>query len=181
MQLPTRKNLYRRSSLVLMALMALEVTGPIHAQNSPDAVRRYIAASVGGLDKLTVPATDADIPVPAPVAGSGNTPYRYETTEAKRYLGKQLFHDPVRTVRINENQGQPVDLPAGTAFGGELQASDPFIQNLVTQTKQTGGCGSCHIGETARQARQQSKLNLCGEGRGDTPRKGEFVARRRPP
>ena len=122
MQLASRQNLYRRSSLVLMALMALEVTGPIHAQNlSPDAVRRYIAEQVGGIDKLTVPATDADIPVPAPVAGSGNTPYRYETTEAKRYLGKLLFHDPVRTVRINKNQNQPVDLPAGTAFGGELQ------------------------------------------------------------
>ena len=66
MQLASRQNLYRRSSLVLMALMALEVTGPIHAQNlSPDAVRRYIDEQVGGIDKLTVPATDADIPVPA--------------------------------------------------------------------------------------------------------------------
>src|SRR5260370_3576770 len=98
MQLPTRKNLYRRSSLVLMALMALEVTGPIHAQNSPDAVRRYIAASVGGLDKLTVPATDADIPVPAPVAGSGNTPYRDEPPHAKRYLRKRRTPTPVRTL-----------------------------------------------------------------------------------
>src|SRR5271170_5642734 len=181
MQLASRQNLYRRSSLVLMALMALEVTGPIHAQNlSPDAVRRYIAASVGGLDKLTVPATDADIPVPAPVAGSGNTPYRYETTEAKRYLGKQLFHDPVRTVRINENEGQPVDLPAGTAFGGQLQAADPFIQNLVTQTKQTGGCGSCHIGESAGKAGQQINFNVGGEGRGYTDETGTFFARRRP-
>src|SRR5271155_749563 len=133
MQFATRQNLYRRSSLVLMALIALVVTGQIHAQNNPDAVRRFIAASVGGIDKLTVPATDADIPVPAPRAGSGNTPYRYETTESKRYLGKQLFHDPVRTVRINENETQPVDLPAGTAFGGELQ-DGPGIQNIVNKT-----------------------------------------------
>jgi hypothetical protein len=164
-----------------MALMALGVTGPIHAQNnSPDGVRQYISAQAGGIAKLTVPATDADIPVPAPVAGSGNTPYRYETTEAKRYLGKQLFHDPVRTVRINENQGQPVDLPAGTAFGGQLQASDPFIQNLVTQTQKTGGCGSCHIGESAGKAGQQINFNVGGEGRGYFDEKGTFFARRRP-
>src|SRR5260370_11397413 len=182
MNFASRQNLYRRSSLVLMALMALEVTGPIHAQNlSPDAVRRYIAEQVGGIDKLTVPATDADIPVPAPVAGSGNTPYRYETTEAKRYLGKQLFHDPVRTVRINENQGQPVDLPAGTAFGGELQASDPSIQNLVNQTKQTGGCGSCHFAESAGKAGQQINFNVGGQGRGYTDEKGTFFARPPPP
>ena len=29
------------------------------------------------------------------------TPDRYVTTEAKRYLGKLLFHDPVRTARID--------------------------------------------------------------------------------
>jgi cytochrome c peroxidase len=192
MQLTVGRNLYRlRSyrcagilktvspSLVLMALMALQVARPIHAQN-PDEVRKYISAQVGGINNLTVPPTDATIPVPAPVAGSGNTPYRYQTTEAKRYLGKQLFHDPVRTVRINENQGQPVDLPAGTAFGGQLQASDPFIQNLVTQTKQTGGCGSCHIGESAGKAGQQINFNVGGEGRGYTDEKGTFFARRRP-
>ncbi|MGB8535584.1 MAG: cytochrome c peroxidase [Acidobacteriaceae bacterium] len=159
--------------------MALQVTVPIHAQ-SPDQVRQFISTQVGGLDKLTVPPTDAAIPVPAPIVGSGHTPYRYQTTEAKRYLGKQLFHDPVRTVRINENQGQPVDLPAGTAFGGELQASDPFIQNLVTQTQMTGGCGSCHIGESAGKAGQQINFNVGGEGRGYFDEKGTFFARRRP-
>src|SRR5271163_2124826 len=192
MQLPTRTNLYRPridrcagvlktppTLLLLMTLGALTATGPIHAQN-PDEVRKYISAQVGGINNLTVPPTDATVPVPAPVAGSGNTPYRYETTEAKRYLGKQLFHDPVRTVRINENQNQPVDLPAGTAFGGQLQASDPFIQNLVTQTKQTGGCGSCHIGESAGKAGQQINFNVGGEGRGYRDEKGTFFARRRP-
>jgi Di-haem cytochrome c peroxidase len=193
MQLATRENVYRTrnyrcasilktaySSLVLVALMALEVNVPIHGQNlSPDAVRQYIAAQAGGIIKLTVPATDADIPVPAPVAGSGNTPYRYETTEAKRYLGKQLFHDPVRTVRINENQGQPVDLPAGTAFGGELQASDPDIQNIANATIQTGSCGSCHFAESAGKAGQQINFNVGAEGRGYTDEKGTFFARRR--
>jgi cytochrome c peroxidase len=191
MQLATLENVYPtrnysawilktgHSSLVLVALMALQVARPIHAQN-PDEVRKYISAQVGGINNLTVPPTDATIPVPAPVAGSGNTPYRYETTEAKRYLGKQLFHDPVRTVRINENQGQPVNLPAGTAFGGQLQASDPFIQNLVTQTQKTGGCGSCHIAESAGKAGQQINFNVGGEGRGYFDEKGTFFARRRP-
>jgi hypothetical protein len=63
--------------------MALQAARPVHAQN-PDEVRKFIAAQVGGIKNLTVPPTDATIPVPAPVAGSGNTPYRYETTEAKR-------------------------------------------------------------------------------------------------
>ncbi|MGC2400054.1 MAG: cytochrome c peroxidase [Acidobacteriaceae bacterium] len=159
--------------------MAIQVARPIHAQN-PDELRKYISAQVGGINNLTVPPTDATIPVPAPVAGSGNTPYRYETTEAKRYLGKQLFHDPVRTVRINENQGQPVDLPAGTAFGGELQASDPDIQNIVNATIQTGSCGSCHFAESAGKAGQQINFNVGAEGRGYTDEKGTFFARRRP-
>jgi hypothetical protein len=72
--------------------------------------------------------------------------YRYQTTEAKRYLGKLLFHDPVRTARMNLNQGQPVDLPAGTAFGGTESDADPQIQAVVNATRQTGSCGSCHLG-----------------------------------
>jgi Di-haem cytochrome c peroxidase len=192
MQLGTLENVYRtrnyrfawisktiRLSLVLVALMAFQAARPVHAQN-PDEVRKFIAAQVGGIRNLTVPPTDAAIPVPAPVAGSGNTPYRYETTEAKRYLGKQLFHDPVRTVRINENQNQPVDLPAGTAFGGQLQATDSHVQNIVTQTQKTGGCGSCHIAESAGKAGQQINFNVGGEGRGYFDEKGTFFARRRP-
>src|SRR5260370_29714086 len=88
--------------------------------NSPVQLRQLIGQQVGGIDKLQVPATNAAIPVPPPVAGSGNTPYRYQTTEAKRYLGKLLFHDPVRTTRIGPatNTGQPKNLPAGTNFRG---------------------------------------------------------------
>jgi hypothetical protein len=76
-----------------------------------DAVwlRLLIDYQVGGIDKLRVPADDADIPLPRQPDGTVNL--RYQTTEAKRYLGKQLFHDPIRTARININQGQPVDLP----------------------------------------------------------------------
>jgi cytochrome c peroxidase len=105
---------------------------------------------------------------------------RYQTTEAKRYLGKLLFHDPVRTARINISQGQPVDLPAETAFGGTVSASDPDIQAIVNATKQTGSCGSCHIGEAAGKAGQLLNFNVGGEGRGYTDEHGNFFPRRRP-
>ena len=64
---------------------------------------------------------------------------RYKTTEAKRYLGKLLFHDPVRTARINVNKsvnppirtGEPRDLPDGTAFGGTVPADNPNVGSVV--------------------------------------------------
>ena len=141
-------------------------------------LRQFIDQQVGGIDKLKVPATDADIPLPRQADGTVN--YRYQTTEAKRYLGKLLFHDPVRTARININTGQPVDLPTGTAFGGQLKATDPDIQAIVDATKQTGSCGSCHIGEAAGKAGQAINLNVGGEGRGYTDANGNFFPRRRP-
>jgi hypothetical protein len=159
-------------------------------------LREFIAQQVGGLDKLTVPATNAAIPVPPPVAGSGNTPYRYQTTEAKRFLGKLLFHDPIRTARIGPatNTGQPKNLPAGTNFGGTFGATDNTIAsifpntgidssqapNIVTATRQTGSCASCHIGEAAGKAGQQINLHVGAEGRGYTDAQGNFIPRRRP-
>src|SRR5215467_6384761 len=88
--------------------------------NSPTQLRQFIGQQVGGIDKLKVPATNAAIPVPKQPDGTVN--YRYQTTEAKRYLGKLLFHDPVRSARIGPetNQGQPVPLPPLTAFGGTV-------------------------------------------------------------
>src|SRR5258708_30670904 len=113
-------------------------------------LRRFIDQQVGGIQKLKVPATDASIPVPPPPPpASGLTPDRYVTTEAKRFLGKLLFHDAVWAARINIKQGVPVGLPAGTAFGGTVNGSDPNVAAIVAATKQTGSCGSCHIGEAA--------------------------------
>ena len=89
-------------------------------------LREFIDHQVGGIDKLKVPATDAEIPLPRQPDGTVNP--RYKTTEEKRYLGKLLFHDPVRTARIDPN------------YGG------------VLATKQTGSCGSCHLGEAAGKA-----------------------------
>src|SRR5579863_444834 len=180
-------------------LLLLSLCGVADAQNngaSPTQLRSLIAGQVGGIGNLQVPATNAAIPVPPPVAGSGNTPYRYQTTEAKRYLGKLLFHDPIRSARIGPatNQGQPKALPAGTNFGGTFGATNPTIAgilpetgtassqapNIVTETLQTGSCGSCHIGEAAGKAGQQINIHVGGEGRGYFDAQGNFFPRRRP-
>ena len=142
------------------------------------ALRAYIALRVGGLQKLQVPARDVDLPVPRNADGA--MIYRYKTSEAKRYLGKLIFHDPVRTVRIDKNNNQPADLPAGTAFGGTESAANPNIQDVVRATRQTGSCGSCHIGEAAGKAGQVLNFNVGGEGRGYTDEAGRFFPRRRP-
>jgi hypothetical protein len=143
---------------------------------SPAQLRSFIGHQVGGIDKLRVPATNAEIPVPP---GKPDQPDRFLTTEAKRFLGKMLFHDPVRTARINANQGQPVDLPAGTAFGGTVNASNPNVQAIVNATRQTGSCGTCHFGEAASKAGQVLNLHVGAEGRGYTDENGNFIVRRR--
>src|SRR4029077_18355537 len=126
-------------------------------RHDPAPLRAFIARQVGGLEKLKVPTDDSSIPLPPE---DPSRPGRYSTTAAKRYLGKMLFHDPVRTARININtnvnppirQGEPRDLPPGTAFGGTVAASNPNLQQVVDSTKSTGSCGSCHLGEAAGKA-----------------------------
>ena len=169
---------------VVLGLLIISFCGAAAAQdnrgisNNAGELRQFIDQQVGGLGKLKVPAKDADIPLPRNADGSVNP--RYRTTEAKRYLGKLLFHDPVRTARVNINTVQPLDLPSGTAFGGTLKASDSNIQQIVNATRQTGSCGSCHIGEAAGKAGQVLNFNVGGEGRGYTDEHGNFVPRRRP-
>ena len=100
-----------RAGAALLLLVSL-LCGIVFAQgNSPVQLRNFIDQQVGGIDKLKVPSTNADIPVPR--LPDGTVPYRYQTTEAKRYLGKLLFHGPVRSARIDKNTGQPKDLPEG--------------------------------------------------------------------
>ena len=162
-----------------LGLLLISLCGVAAAQNDgPTQLRQFIDRQVGGLGKLMVPRTDAQIPVPRQADGTVNP--RYQTTEAKRYLGKLLFHDPVRSARININQGQPIDLPAGTAFGGTLSASDPNIQAIVNAERQDTSCGSCHIGEAASKAGQLINFASGGEGRGYTDEHGNFFPRRRP-
>ena len=122
--------------------------------NSPTQLRQFIDQQVGGIQKLMVPAHDSDLPQPRLADGSPDP--QFKTTEAKRYLGKQLFHDPIRTARI---------LPE---FGG------------VLATKQTASCGSCHLGEAASKAGTLLNFAVGGEGRGYTDASGNFIPRRRP-
>lgn len=161
---------------------------------APDEVRELIEDAIpGGIASLRVPATDAEIPVPPAPAGYDG---RFDTTEAKRYLGKLLFHDPVRTQRIDINVGQPLDFPAATAFGGTIGITDSdagtpptdvfasttsaSVDAVRMMTLATGSCGSCHIGEAGGKAGQRLNFNTGGEGRGYTDAEGNFFPRRRP-
>lgn len=162
---------------IAVAAALCVLTGSIAADEGDGGrLRAFIDQTVGGIQKLLVPPDDASIPVPP---GPATQPDRYQTTEAKRYLGKLLFHDPIRTARIDINQGQPVDLPAGTAFGGTVRDSDPSVPAVVNATRQTGSCGSCHFGEAATKAGQQINLHVGAEGRSYTDEKGNFIVRRR--
>ena len=162
-----------------IGLLLISICGVASAQgDSPTQLRQFIDQQVGGINKLKVPSTDADIPVPRMPDGTVNP--RYQTSEAKRFLGKMLFHDPVRSARVNINKGQPLDLPAGTAFGGTVSASDPNIQEIVNAQRQDTSCGSCHLGEAAGKAGALLNFASGGEGRGYTDEHGNFIPRRRP-
>lgn len=167
--MPIRTRLMHGAGVGLIALGLSAVALPSVAQDKTGAgsvdgargsnigapqLRRLIHREVGGIRKLMVPATDADIPLPRRPDGSVDP--QFKTTEAKRYLGKLLFHDPVRTVRIRPQ------------FGGLLS------------TRQTGSCGSCHLGEVAGKSGTLFNFNVGGEGRGYTDAEGNFVPRRRP-
>src|SRR5260370_3831278 len=72
---------------------------PAGVAGRAQALRDAIAARVGSLDKLRVSIHNTDLPQPLLADGISPDP-RFAITEAKRYLGKQLFFDPVRTNRI---------------------------------------------------------------------------------
>jgi len=127
--------------------------GPASADDGPLALRSFIDAQVGGIEKLMVPAEDSALPQPR-LADGRPDPF-FETTEAKRYLGKQLFHDPVRTARVREE------------FGGNREIA------------QTASCGSCHQGESASKSGTLFNFAVGGEGRHYTDQDGNFVPRRR--
>ena len=120
---------------------------------TPAQLRRFIDQQVGGIQKLTVPANDADLPQPRRADGSLD-PF-FQNTETKRYLGKQLFHDPARMVRIRPQ------------YGG------------VPATAGSASCASCHMGEAASKAGTLLNFAAGGEGRHYTDAKGNFIPRRR--
>jgi len=193
----------RRGPTLLVVLISASVfvaacgAAPTGAQDLRDTINKN---HPGGVATLRVPAVAADTAVYDPPGPAGD-PNRYKYSDVKRYLGKLLFHDPVRTARVNENRGQPQDLPTTTAFGGTIKVSDstasaPTVGNPPTttfgsmtqaqvdsiraHTLTTGSCGSCHIGEASGKAGQQLNFNTGGEGRGYVDVNGNFVPRRRP-
>lgn len=122
--------------------------------NNPQPLRRFIDQQVGGLQNLRVPESNADLPQPRLADGSPDP--QFETTEAKRYLGKLLFHEPARATRI---------IPE---FGG------------IPSHRGSASCGTCHLGEAASKAGTLFNFATGGEGRGYTDAKGNFIPRRRP-
>jgi Di-haem cytochrome c peroxidase len=192
---PARRNtMLAVAGTITFVVLLFAVAAVADDENNGAAwLREFIGHQVGGIDKLKVPTTDAEIPLPRQPDGTVSP--RYQTTEAKRYLGKLLFHDPVRSARVDINTGQPKDLPAGTDFGGTFNATDPFIQQLfpksssasISEIESTANaqrmdtsCGSCHIGEADSKAGQRLNFASGGEGRGYTDEHGNFIARRRP-
>ena len=149
---------YGRTASAICAALAVSIVALCGSATAGDAesaarLRALIDRSVGGVQNLKVPPDDASIPVPRDANGAVNP--RYKTTEAKRYLGKMLFHDPIRTVRIDP------------ALGGQIS------------TRATASCGSCHLGEAAGKAGAVINFAVGGEGRGYTNEKGEYIVRRR--
>jgi cytochrome c peroxidase len=135
--------------------MSLANAGVAAAQgSSPTQLRRFIDTQVSGIQKLMVPAHDSQLPQPRLANGTPD-PF-FEATEAKRYLGKLVFHDPARATRI---------IPE---FGG------------IPAHSGTASCGTCHLGEAASKAGTRLNFATGGEGRGYTDADGNFIARRRP-
>jgi cytochrome c peroxidase len=151
--LPRRKAARRNAALALIVVAIGGQIAAAHDNESPVQLRQFIDQQARGLQNLVVPATDAAIPLPRNPDGSVNP--RYKTTEEKRFLGKMLFHDPVRTARIDP------------AYGG------------VPATARTGSCGSCHLGEAATKAGQLFNFNVGGEGTSYTDASGNLIIRRR--
>src|SRR5258706_14006188 len=137
--------------------ISLLCSGVASAQgDSPIQLRQFVGEQVGGIQKLTVPDNN-HLPQARLPDGTLTSDPAFQTTEAKRYLGKLLFFDPVTTARI---------IPS---FGG------------VLATKQTGSCGSCHLGEVAGKSGTLINMNVGGEGRAYTDAAGNFIPRRRAP
>jgi cytochrome c peroxidase len=137
----------------LVLALGLTSTAGVFAQDVPDAeLRQLLIDRVGSLDSLQVPDDDAELPQPS--LPGGQVDPLYEITEAKRYLGKLLFHDPIMTTNIQ------------SAFGG-----DP-------DTVQTASCSSCHLAEAATKAGAQTAIGIGGSGRMRPDVIGNVFARR---
>jgi cytochrome c peroxidase len=148
-----RRRLFRPGRFFTAIAASALCAAAIAHDGGASQLRRYIDQQVGGIDKLMVPADDAALPQPRLPDGTLD-PF-FQNTEAKRYLGKALFHDPARMVRVRPQ------------FGG------------VLATAGSASCASCHMGEAASKAGTLLNFALGGEGRHYTDAEGNFIPRRR--
>jgi hypothetical protein len=81
---PTRRNaMLAVAGTITVVLLFFGVAAADDSDNSGAAwLRDFISHQVGGIDKLKVPTTDAEIPLPRQPDGTVSP--RYQTTEAKR-------------------------------------------------------------------------------------------------
>jgi cytochrome c peroxidase len=136
-------------TLAALVLVTTLFAPTLRAQSvTPADLRSLLTNRVGDIGLLRVP--DSDVYLPQPRLPGGAIDPRYAITEEKRYLGKLLFQDPVRTTDI-----QP-------AFGGDVG------------TLQTASCGSCHFAEAASKAGQLINFGIGGEGRMTMDLQGTF-------
>src|SRR5258708_8997708 len=144
---PASKSVDRHRFLKQVAgalAVSLLCSGVASAQgDSPVQLRQFIGEQVSGIQRLMVPDND-HLPQARLPDGTLTSDPRFQTTEAKRYLGKLTFFDPVTTARI---------IPQ---FAG------------VLATRQTSSCGSCHLGEVAGKSGTLINMNAGGEGRAYT-------------
>jgi hypothetical protein len=108
--------------VALAVSLALLGSGVAAAQgNSPTQLRQFIDQQVGGIEKLMVPEHNADLPQPRLPDGSPDP--RFQTTEAKRYLGRggvEVRHAPQlrrgrRGAGLHGPQGELHSTPAASA------------------------------------------------------------------
>ena len=105
-----------------LGLLLMSLCGVAAAQgNGPTQLRDFISQQVGGLKNLTVPATDAEIPLPRQPDGTVNPRYRDHRGET---LPRKVAVPRPGSDRAHRHQPGPAeDLPAGTAFGGTFDAT----------------------------------------------------------
>jgi cytochrome c peroxidase len=134
----------------LLSVWTADALTPTQAEAR--SLRGFIAGRFGSVQKFMIPARNEDLPQPR--LSNGQIDPRFRITDAKRYLGKLLFFDPVRAGDVHPE------------FGG------------VPSLARTASCGSCHIGAAASKAGQVINIATGGEGFGYAGPDGRFVARR---
>src|SRR5260370_36573282 len=69
------------------------------SDNTPNQLREFVGEQVGGIQTLMGPG-HAHLPQARLPDGTLTSAPRFQTTEAKRYLGKLPFVDPATTARL---------------------------------------------------------------------------------